>query len=130
MAKGASYDIAPKMKVLPKGTLLKNKTTLYGTNAAGVNEADEKFEFGKTEVVVDAGTCCMFVEDVQFMAAAHNTPMSAWIRLHLIAGEKIIWHTLVCERKRIWDFETFRGKQRKINEELEKHFEILQEGND
>lgn len=120
-----SYETLPKLPVLEEGILLQNKKVLHGTNAAGINEADENYEYGGEEVVVEPGSTLMFVGDKQFMAANKETSMSAWVRCHLIADEKIIWITLLCEPKRIWDFETFRGKKRKIQEAIEGTFDFL-----
>jgi hypothetical protein len=127
MIKSTSYDILPKVPVLAQGTLLKSKVDLIGTNAIGIDEFDENRAFGSDEVNVEAGTTCMFVEDWQFMASDKTTPMSAWVRCRLLAGEKIIYYTLVCHAKRLWDFETFRGKKRIIQAALNETFEFLEE---
>lgn len=127
MATGLTYNILPKIKFLEVGTLIKTKDEIIGNDAFGVNEDDEDFEFGADQVTVPAETVCFFAEDQQFYGTDKQTPLSAWIRLRLIAGEKVIHYTLLCERKRIWDFETFRGKKRKILNALNEQFEVLQQ---
>ena len=127
MAAGSlSYEILPKIPILGNGTLLETKNEICGTDAAGINEADENFEFGALDEIIPAGTTCMWVEDQQFMAANKENPMSAWIRCHLIAGEKIVWYTLICERRRIWEFKTFRARKRLVEEALGGQFKVLQ----
>lgn len=131
MAKGISYDILPKLPLFPPGTLLRNKNTLHGNLAAGVNEKDDNFEFGgDEEITIPQHSNLMFVEDVQFMAANKEKPMSAWIRCHLIHEQKVVWVTLVCSPKRLWDFETFRGKKRIIQGRIEELFDVLMLGNE
>lgn len=125
MPKGLSADIFPRMKTLKDGELLRNKIELTGTNAFGVHEDDEDLIYGSEPVIIPKGTICMFAEDIQFYGTDKTTPMSAWVRWRLIAGDKVIYYTLVCERKRIWDFETYRGRQRIITSAIEKTFEVL-----
>lgn len=130
MAKGVSYDIRPQFEILPSGTLLKSKNTMIGNLAAGINEGDEDLEFGgEEEIEIPRGSTLMYMENVQFMSSGKGKPMSAWIRCHLIYDQKVTWITLVCEPKRIWDFETFRGKKRTIQDRVEEYFEVLQLGN-
>ena len=128
MAKGATYDILPKMKILKAGTLLRTLEDIQGTNAVGIHADDEDHEFGDEEVLIPTGTTCMFVEDWQFTGSDGKVPVSAWVRCRLIAGDKIIYYTLLCERKQIWDFETYRRKQRIIQAAIDKTFVILKEG--
>jgi hypothetical protein len=119
MAQGISYDILPKLPLLPAGTLLKNRDTLHGNLAAGINEKDDNFEFGgDEEIEIPQHSNLMFVEDVQFMAVSKEKPMSAWIRCHLIHEQP----------KRLWDFETFRGKKRILQDKIEELFEVLKLG--
>ena len=122
---GLSYDILPKIRTLATGTVVKNKYDLIGTNAAGVNKADENFEFGSEDINIPEGSILTFVEDRQFIASSEGVPMSAWIRYHFVVNEKIVWVTIVRDSKRIWDYETYRGKQRKINSSLEEMFEVV-----
>ena len=115
MSKGLSYDIIPRMGTIRGGSLLKARKGLNGTNAVGVLEEDDDKEFGADEVFVDAGSTCLYVEDEQFYTVDKETgQMCAFVRARLIAGSKIIYYSLVCHKKRLWDFETFRGKQRII----------------
>jgi hypothetical protein len=113
------------MQFLKRGALLKTKGILEGSNAVGIIEDDENFEFGSEPVTIPPDSICMFVEDQQFMASDKQTPMSAWIRCNMIANDQIIWFTLTTVPKRIWDFETFRGKQRMIMAAIEEKFDVL-----
>lgn len=126
MSKGQTYFMDPTFPTVRQGALIRTKKRIVGTNAVGVNETNPELEFGEEEVVVEAGTTCMYVEDTQFYEATKKHPMSAWIRARLIAGDKIIYYTLVQERKRLWDFETYRGKKKMIQAAIEEVFEILQ----
>lgn len=125
MAKGLTYEITPKIKILEDGSLLKTKKWVCGTNAFGVNEDDDEMEYGGETIDIPPDTICFYSGDRQFIGASKTTPLSAWVRCKLIANGKVIHFTLVCERKRIWDFETFRGKKRIIQEAIDENFEIL-----
>jgi len=120
-----SYDIKPQIPILREGTLLKNKINLVGTNAIGIDENDDNHKYGSESVVIPAGSVCMFVEDWQFMGADKETPISAWVRCRILSGEQVIYYTLVCESRRTWNFETFRGKKRIIQKALDDTFEVL-----
>jgi len=128
MAKGTSYDIIPKLPLWPTGTILKNKQTLLGTNAVGVWATDEDCEFGNEEIEIPQDSILTYVENRQMMSYGNEKPMSAWIRCHMLLDDKVVWVTLLCEPKRIWDFETLRGKRKIIKQKMEEGFEILQMG--
>lgn len=122
----SSYDIIPKTRTVPVGTIFKNKYDLYGTNAAGVNKADP--DFGGDDIHIPVDSVLTFVEDRQMMAAGGTHPFSAWIRFHFIVNEKITWVTILRETSRIWNFETYPGKKRKITEAINEMFELIQLG--
>lgn len=119
----ATYEITPKIKTFPIGTIFKNKYDLYGTNAAGVNEHDA--DFGAEDVHIPADSILTFVDDRQFMASTKTYSLSAHIRFHFIVNEKVVWITICKEVQRIWNFETYLGKRRKLTDNINEMFEII-----
>lgn len=119
-----TYQIVPKIKTFPIGTIFKNKYDLYGNNAAGVNEQDA--DFGVEQIHIPPDSILTFVEDKQFMASTKEYSMSAHIRFHFVVNEKVVWITIYREMARIWNFETYNGKRKKLIENINEMFEIIQ----
>lgn len=127
-SKSLSYEIKPKIQTYPVGTIFKAKQDIMGTNAAGINEADENYEYGAEEILIEKDSILTFVEDKQFMASNKDFSLSAWVRFHFVVNEQIVWTTIYRDYSRIWDFDTYRGRERKIKSAVNEMFEMILSG--
>jgi hypothetical protein len=128
MSKSSSYDLLPKIKTYPVGTVFKSKVDLVGTGYSGVNKSDPDFNEEMPDFNIPYGSVFTFVEDKQFMASSSEHPMSAWVRFHFIVDEKIVWVTVCREVPRIWNFETYGGKRKMIFSSIDSMFDLIQSG--
>lgn len=133
MSAGISYEILPRVKTYPIGTIFRNKVEITGTNACGVNKSDELYEFGNEPITIPENTTLTFVQDKQFIAAGElegqKKGLSAWTRFHFLKEDgKVIWVTISCVPPRIWNFETYSGKEKIIKKTVDELFEIIKLG--
>ena len=122
------YDISPKLKLFHKGTCFKAKHDMIAHNKAGVSSMDKTLGFDPVTKEIKKNTVLIFLEDKQFFSPSKELrqPMSAWVRAKVITplGD-IVWITLLCENKSIWDFKTYTNKKNSIVSEINRSFQVI-----
>lgn len=126
MSKGISYNIQPRIKLsfpFVEGNLFKTKEEFMGTDAVGILKDDEERAYGQEEIAVPVDTVCMYVENEQFIAPGEMTPVSAWVRLKfLLDSERVVWFTACSIPLKIWNFETYLGRKKLIEQTINNTF--------
>jgi hypothetical protein len=123
-----TYDVFPKLNCLEFGNLVKSKVEIECQNEPGINPDDPNKKFGDQTIVFPEGSTIAIIGDQQFMTATKEKPQSVWIRLQLACGDQIGWMTIVCSPRRIYDFETLRGKKSLYREAFLEYFSLLEAG--
>lgn len=125
-----TFDITPKLRIFNKGTCFKTKHEMVAHKIHEVSgkKFDENIS-NDLETVIPKNTCLIFLEDRQFYSPSKHLhqPISAWFRARVITplGD-LVWITLCCEAKAVWDFKTYNGKKNAIIEEVNRSFDIIQ----
>jgi hypothetical protein len=112
------YDIAPKIKTYPDGTVFKNKCELQGTPTYDPDEGEEN-------IIIPPDSILTFVDDKQFIGSTKSFGQSAWVRFQFLYDNKIAWVTIFRDQTRIWNFETHPGKKRLVNNSVNEMFELI-----
>jgi hypothetical protein len=127
------HRIVPQMKTFTRGTLLKNKVDLYYSLEEDIVETGQEDDYspiynltGNHQSFSSSGefickdTMLLFVEAAQFNASDGNV----YVRLQMLANEKVVWVNLLKVPNRVWSFKIRQEQKTMIKEEIEKMFEI------
>ena len=141
------YRIVPQMKTFKRGTLLKNKVDLFysleedivetggednfsplaavSQNNTGNSGGGSHNSFPGTGDFICKETIMLFAEAAQFRADDGHI----YVRLQLLAGEKVVWVNLLRVPNRVWSFMIRPEQKNMIKEKVESMFEILKDSN-
>lgn len=139
------HRIVPQLKSFNRGTLLKNKVDLFYSLEEDIVETGGEDNFSPLVVTMGSGnsgggthtsfpntgdfiskdSITLFAEAAQFRADDGHI----YVRLQLLAGEKVVWVNLLRVQNRVWSFLIRSEQKARIKEEIEKMFEICQQGN-
>ena len=122
-----SFDLHPKLDCYEYGKLFRLKQEITCQNHPGVNEKDPNREFGDEDLIFEEGSFVALTGEQQFITITEGHPMSAFIRLQLVCGQRIGWYTVLISPKRIFDFETLRGKRKLYKAAMDEIFEPIKE---
>lgn len=139
------HRILPQLKTFNRGTLLKNKVDLFYSLEEDIVETGGEDNFSPLVAVMGSGnsgggshtsfpntgdfiskeSVMLFAEAAQFRADDGRI----YVRLQLLAGEKVVWVNLLRIPNRVWSFMIRSEQKAKIREEIENMFEVLTTGN-
>lgn len=116
------YDILPKIKTFPVGSLFKVKEPFHGIAKIHDGDGNEVEE----EVVFTVGTIATFIEDEQYMASSKEYSMSAHLAFTFLYNERKVKVLILRTPSRVWNFNTYMAKQRLMKEEINKILESVE----
>ena len=124
------HRIVPQLKTFNRGTLLKNKVDLFYSLEEDIVETGGEDNFSPLVVTMGSGnsgggthtsfpntgdfiskdSITLFAEAAQFRADDGHI----YVRLQLLAGEKVVWVNLLRVQNRVWSF-LIRSEQKAIS---------------
>lgn len=124
-------DVTPRFKLFVKGTCFKTKHDMacqptWDVSKPWSNEGNVNLNFEQN--MLPKGSVVIFVEDRQFYSPSKelHQPMSAWVRAKVVTSKgEIIWVTISCLNKSIWDYKTYTGKKEYVLEEFKRSFKMI-----